>query len=73
MHKLRGRLYPAVCEAKIDFALSKLGKDVFTDFTLFQNKYLKANIKPHLLTRSNNVLHINVGGINSVVASMKNY
>ena len=33
------------------------------DFTSFQSKYLEANnIKCHLLTRSGNFLHINVGG-----------
>ena len=43
-------------------------------FILFQDKYLKPKgRKSHLLTRSDNALHINVGGINSVVTSMKNY
>ena len=51
------------------------------DFTSFQSKYLEANnIKCHLLTRSGNFLHINVGGgrwgkgggINLVVAKMIN-
>ena len=33
------------------------------DFTSSQSKYLEANnIKCHLLTRSGNFLHINVGG-----------
>ena len=58
----------------MDFVLSKLEKDAFTNFTSFQNKCLKTNSrKSHLLTRSDNVLYINVGRINSVVASMKNY
>ena len=58
----------------MDFVLSKLEKDVFTVFISFQNKYLKTNNgKSHLLTRSDNVLHINIGGINSEVASMENY
>ena len=43
-------------------------------FTSFQNKFFKANgRKSHLLTRFDNVLHITVGGIKSVVASVKNY
>ena len=47
----------------MDFALNKLRKDAFTVFTSFQNKYLKANSrKSNLLTRSDNVLHINVLG-----------
>ena len=47
----------------MDFALNKLRKDAFTVFTSFQNKYLKANSrKSHLITRSDNVLHINVLG-----------
>ena len=54
--------------------LGKLKKDAFTVFTSFQNKYFKTNsTESHLLTRSDNLLHINFGGINSVVASMKNY
>ena len=61
-------------KANMDLVLSKLEKDVFTFFTSFQNKYMKTNSrKSHLLTKSDNVLHINVGRINSVVASMKNY
>ena len=53
----------------MDLVLSKLEEDAVTVFTSFQNKYLKANSrKSHLLTRSENVLHTNVGGINSVVA-----
>ena len=58
----------------MDLVLRKFEKDVFTVFTSFQNKYLKTNSrKSHLLTRFDNVLHINVGGSNSVVASIKNY
>ena len=58
----------------ISEVVNKLEKDAFTVFTSFQGKYLKTNSrKSHLLTRSDNVLHINIGGMNSVVASMKNY
>ena len=58
----------------MDVVLSKLEKDVFTVLISSQNKYLKTNSrKSHLLTRFDNVLHINVGKINSVVASIKNY
>ena len=59
----------------MDLSLSKLEKDASTVFTSFQDKYLKSNSRKYnLLTRSfNNVLHINVGEINSVVASKKNY
>ena len=58
----------------MDLVLCKLEKDNFAVFISFQNKYLKTNSrKSHLLTRSNNILHINVCRINSVVASMKNY
>ena len=58
----------------ISEVLSKLEKDAFTVFTSFQSKYLKTNSrKYYLLRRSDNVRHINVGGINSVVASIKNY
>ena len=47
----------------MDLVLSKLEKDSFTVFTLFQNKYWKTNSKKsHLLTISENVLRINVGG-----------
>ena len=50
------------CEPNMDFELSKLEKDTSTVFTRFQNNYLKANSgKPHLLTTSDNIQHINVG------------
>ena len=40
----------------------KFEKDIFTVFTSFQNKYLKANSRKSLiLRRSDNVVHINVG------------
>ena len=53
----------------MDFVVSsKLEKDAFIAVTSFYSKYLNTN----LLTRSDNVLHINVGGINSIVASIKN-
>ena len=46
----------------MDLVLSKL-EDTSTVFTWFQNNYLKANSgKSHLLTTSDNVQHINVGG-----------
>ena len=62
------------CEPNMDLVLSKFEKDTSTVFPWFQNNYLKANsVKSHLLTTSDNIQHINVGGINSVVASMKNY
>ena len=62
------------CEPNMDLVLSKLEKDTSTVFTWFQNNYLKANSgKSHLLTTCDNIQHINVGGINSVVTSMKNY
>ena len=58
----------------MDVILSKLEKDVFAVLISSQNKYLKTTSrKSHLLTRFDNVLHINVGKINSVVASIKNY
>ena len=67
-HKLRGRLFPFTCRANMDFVVSsKLEKDAFIAVTSFYSKYLNTN----LLTRSDNVLHINVGGINSIVASIK--
>ena len=51
------------CEANMDLASSKLGKDAFKVFTQFHKNYLKANsVKFHLLTTSDNVLHITVGG-----------
>ena len=57
------------CEPNIDLGLNKLEKDTSTVFTWFQNNYLKGNIgKSHLLTTSDNIQHINVGEINSVVA-----
>ena len=47
----------------MDLVLSKLEKDTSTVFTLFQNNYLKANSRnSHLLTTSDNALHINIGG-----------
>ena len=62
------------CEPNMDLVLSKLKKGTSTVFTSFQNNFLKANSgKLHLLTTSNNIQLIKVGGINSVVASMKNY
>ena len=61
-HKLRGRPYPLACGGNMDLVLSKLKKEASTNFTSFQNKYLKANSrKSHLLTRSYNALHVNVG------------
>ena len=57
----------------MDLVLSKLKKDPLTVFTLFF-QYSKVNSrKSYLLTRPVSVLYINVGGIISVVASMKNY
>ena len=51
------------CEPNMDLVLSKLEKDTSTVFTWFQNNYLKANSrKSHLLTTSDNIHHINVGG-----------
>ena len=51
------------CEPNMDLELSKLEKDTSTVFTWFQNNYLKANSgKSHLLTTSDNIQHINVGG-----------
>ena len=51
------------CEPNMDLVLSKLEKDTSTVFTWFQNNYLKANSgKSHLLTTSDNIQHINVGG-----------
>ena len=62
------------CEPNMDLVLNKLEKDTSTVFTWFQNNYLKANSrKSHLLTTSDNVHHIMLREINSVVASMKNY
>ena len=47
----------------MDLVLSKLEKDTSTVFTWFQNNYLKANSgKSHLLTTSDNIQHIYVGG-----------
>ena len=58
----------------MDVVLSKLEKDVFAVLISSQNKYLKTNSRKfHLLTRFDNILHINVGKINSVVATIKNY
>ena len=54
--------------------LSKLETGTFKVFTSFEKKSLKSNSrKSHLLTRSDNVLYINVGRINSLVPRMKNY
>ena len=51
------------CESNMDLVLSKLEKDTFTVFTWFQNNFLEANSgKSHLLTLSDNIQHINVGG-----------
>ena len=51
------------CEPNMDCVLSKLEKDTSTVFTWFQNNYFKANSgKSHLLTSSDNIQHINVGG-----------
>ena len=62
------------CEPNTDLVLSKLKKDTSTVFTWFENNNLKANCgKSHLLTTSDNIQHINVRGIISVVAYMKNY
>ena len=62
------------CEPNMDLALIKLEKDTSKVFTWFQNSYLKANSgKSHLLTTSDNIQHIDVVGIVSVVAIMKNY
>ena len=47
----------------MDFLFCKLERDTSTVFTWFQNNYLKANSgKSHLLTTSDNIQHINVGG-----------
>ena len=51
------------CEPNIDVVLSKLERDTSKCFTWFQDNYLKANSgKSYLLTTSDNVQHINVGG-----------
>ena len=51
------------CEPNMDVVLSKLEKGSSTVFTCFQNNYLKVNSgKSHLLTTSNNVQYISVGG-----------
>ena len=51
------------CEPNVDLVLSKLEKDTSTVFTGFQNNYLKVNSgKSHLLTISDNIQHIYVGG-----------
>ena len=63
-----------VCEPNMDLVLSKLEKDASAVSTWYQNNYLKANrAKSYLLGTSDNVPHINIMGINSVTASMKNY
>ena len=47
-------------------------KDTSTVFTWFQNNYLKANSgKPYLLTTSDNIQHINVGGGGNQLSSSK--
>ena len=52
-----------VCETNMDLVLNELEKDTSTVFTWFQKNYLKTSGgKSHLLTTSDNVLHINVGG-----------
>ena len=51
------------CELNMDLVLGKPEKDTSTVFIWIQNNYLKANNgKSHLLTTSDNVWHINVGG-----------
>ena len=51
------------CEPNMDVVLSKLERDTSKFFTWFQDNYLKANSgKSYLLTTSDNVQHINVGG-----------
>ena len=51
------------CEPNVDLVLSKLEKDTSTVFTGFQNNYLKVNSgKSHLLTTSDNIQNIYVGG-----------
>ena len=51
------------CEPNMDLVLSKFEKDASTVLTWFQNNYLKANsVKSHLLTTSDNIQHIYVGG-----------
>ena len=51
------------CEPNMDLVLSKLEKDTATVFTRFRNNYLKANTeKSHLLTTSDYIQHIDVGG-----------
>ena len=58
------------CEPNMDLVLIKFEKDTYTVFTWFQNNYLKANSgKSHLIMSSILML----GGISSVVASMKNF
>ena len=62
------------CEPNMDLVLRKHKKHTSTVFTWFQNDYLKANSgKSYVLTTSDYIQHINVAGISSVVASMKNY
>ena len=52
-----------VCETNMGLVLNELEEDTSTVFTWFQKNYLKTNGgKSHLLTTSDNVLHINVGG-----------
>ena len=51
------------CEPNMGLVLNKLEKDTSTVFTWFQNNYLKANSGiSYLLTTSDNIQHINVGG-----------
>ena len=70
------------CETSMDLVLNKLEKDTATVFTVFYGfygfygfDYLKANSgKLHLLTTSDNILHINIKENRlSIVASTKNY
>ena len=51
------------CVPNMDLILSKLKKDTSTVFTCFQNNCLEPNSrKSHILTTSDNIEHINVGG-----------
>ena len=66
-HKLRRhRLYPFACVVNL--------KKMHLQFLhCSRTNILKANSKSHFLTKSGNVLHIILGGINSVDVSTKNY
>ena len=58
INKLRGRYYPSQLGTKNGPCV-----DSFTVSTWSENNYLKANsVKSHLLTMSDNVLHINDWG-----------